>query len=177
MTNTGGDTAGTIVVGSAAPSLAVFSSPPPLTVPALTTVAGALGATLTVSVIVGYVAPAPSASARVHVSVASVHVHPAPAIAVALSPAGNASETTTTSDVGPAPAFATDTVYVAPVCPRVNVPVCAIASVRSAGATTVAVSTAVSFAPFASPPPATVTLFTSVPAALTATLTDSVSVG
>ena len=101
-----------MVVESLAESLAVFVSPPPLTVAAFET-APVAAPTFTVTVIAelpDHDAPAASASLLVHVTVASVQLHPLPEMAVALIPAGNASVTVTTPLVAPFPLFRTDSV-------------------------------------------------------------------
>ena len=98
----------TIVVGSASLLLARLVSPPPETVAVLVTLAGALVATLTVSVSGGALAPAAIGSLRVHESVGtSVHVQPVPANAVAVRPVGSVSVTVIVPIVAAAPAFLT----------------------------------------------------------------------
>src|SRR5829696_6021873 len=78
---------GAIVVGSLAPSFAVFS-PERLTAAVLITLDGASGATSTVTVIAGYASPAANVSLRVQVNEANVQSQPSPAIAVAVRPCG-----------------------------------------------------------------------------------------
>src|SRR4051812_18928382 len=102
------------------------ASPPPETVGAFVTEAGAVFAVRTVTLIGGYEAPGARASDRVHVVV--THVQPGPAAATgpapalkslisAVSPAGSGSATVTTPDVGSAPALRTVSGNV----PRLNV--------------------------------------------------------
>ena len=60
--------------------------------------------------------------------VSSGHAHPVPSIAASVRPDGTVSVTVTVPLVGPAPAwFDTVTVYVAPNCPAVKLPVCVFA--------------------------------------------------
>jgi hypothetical protein len=98
---------GTIVVGSLAESLLVFSSPPPETDAEFVTELAALPATSTVTVIAGYDELAARASERVHVSVPSVQLQPVPEIAVAVRPLGRESVAVTVPLVGPGPPFET----------------------------------------------------------------------
>src|SRR5689334_13863415 len=95
------------IVGSVAVLLAALVSPPPETVAVLVTLAGALAATFTLSMMGGYEAPALSASARVQVVVASVQVQPLPAIAAAVSPAGSVSVTVTVPVLDAVPTLVT----------------------------------------------------------------------
>ena len=73
------------------------------------TVAGAFGATFTVTVIAGNDAPAATTAALVQVSVAKVQVQPEPAMAVAVKPAGSVSTKVDVPDVDMLPAFVTTT--------------------------------------------------------------------
>jgi hypothetical protein len=83
--------------------LAGVAVPPPETVAVLVTLAEALAATLTVSMIGGWLAPGARTSLRVHVTVApTVQVQPEPVAAVAVSPAGKVSLTVTVPVVDPA---------------------------------------------------------------------------
>jgi hypothetical protein len=88
----------------------VFVSEPPLTVAAFVTLAGAVLATLTVSVKDGYVACAARASVRVHVTVWLLIAHvpqPVPAAAVGTRPEGTESVTVTVPLVAAEPPFRT----------------------------------------------------------------------
>src|SRR5436305_5152408 len=81
----------TIAVGSLAELLAWFASPPPETAAMFVRLAGALAATLTVTVTGGYAPPATRLFERVQVRLARFEVQPEPPIAVMLRPAGKAS--------------------------------------------------------------------------------------
>ena len=87
--------------------LKVFVSPPPETVTVFETVAGALLATFTDSVMGKYVAPPLRASLRVQGPEGCAQVHPVPPMAVAVSPVGNNSVTVTVPLVGTAPLLKT----------------------------------------------------------------------
>src|ERR1039458_3985744 len=77
----------------------------------------------------------------VHVVPPLAHVHPEPAIDTSDRPVGTASVMVTVPLVGLAPdAFDTVTLYVAPVCPCVKLPVCVFAMLN------IRLSTAVKFA-------------------------------
>src|SRR5690349_8287565 len=96
------------MVGSVAVLLAALMSPPPDTVAVLVTLAGALAATFTASVMGGYEAPEASASARVQVEVGpAAQVQPAPLMAAAARPAGSVSVTVTAPALGAVPALRT----------------------------------------------------------------------
>src|SRR5713101_2351223 len=94
-----------MIVGSLAVSFVVLTSPPPETVTVLVRGLVADAATLTVTVMIGYVELPARTSLRVHVSVPRTQVHPVPAIWVAVSPAGRLSVTVTVPLVGLRPAF------------------------------------------------------------------------
>src|ERR1039457_6810892 len=106
--------AGTMVVESLAVAVA---DPPPDALTWLVTGDAALDATLTVTVMGGYVPPAARASEREHVSVARVHPHPGPLIAVGVSPAGKVSVTETVPLVAAVPVFWMDRLYTPMGCP------------------------------------------------------------
>ena len=164
-----------IVVGSVAVLLPVLTSPPPATVAVLVRVAGALDATLTVSVSAGASAPAAIGPLCVHERGATVQVQPAPLNAVGVRPPGRLSVTVIAPVVATPPAFFTVIVYVAPVWPCEKLPVCVFAIVRSGPAPIVVGSVAVLLPVLTSPPPATVAVLVRVAAASGATLTVSVS--
>src|ERR1700719_3921608 len=164
-----------MVVGSLDALFAALVSPPPFTVAVLVTLAGALAATLAVSVMAGKADPMARTSLRVQVSVASVHVQPVPLTAVGVSPGGSVSTTVTTPELGPVPTLATVIEYVAPTCPCEKFPTWVLAIDRSGGnAVTVVGSVAVLFPTLVSPPPLTVALLVMLAAALVATLTVTV---
>jgi hypothetical protein len=96
------------VVGSEAESLLVFVSPPPDTVTVLVTLAGALLATLTASVIAGKL-PAATTVELVQVTVwlAIPQLQPVPVALVGVSPAGTVSVTVAVPLVGPFPMLLT----------------------------------------------------------------------
>src|SRR6266481_6608331 len=96
-----------MVVRSLAVLFPEFESPPPATTATLVTLGGALGATLTVSVIGEWFAPAASVSERSQLSDASVHVQPDPARPVGDSADGSVSVTVTLPLVDPGPALLT----------------------------------------------------------------------
>jgi hypothetical protein len=101
---------GVTVVTSVAVLLAVFVSPPPLTVALLVRLAPALLATVTVRVMGEYAAPPPSGLVFVQVAVATVQVQPEPLIAVAVRPTGSVSARVTVPTIWPAPTLDTVTV-------------------------------------------------------------------
>ena len=149
-------------------------SPPPVTATAFVTEAGALLATLTVSVIKGKLDPAAMVAGEVQESVATTQVQPDPVMAVAVRPEGNVSiKVTAVPSVGALPAFDTAMLYVAPAWPWVKLPVWLLVTVRSGagGSTTVVGSDAVSFAVLVSPPPETTTLFVTEEAVAAPTFT------
>jgi hypothetical protein len=119
-----------IVVGSTAESFAVLVSPPPETETEFVTLAGALAATFTVNVIAGK-APFVIAALVVQVNVARVQAHPLPVIPVAVNPVGNTSTRVTVPVVALLPLFVAVSVYVAPVCPCVKLPVCDEETIKS----------------------------------------------
>ncbi len=153
------------VVGSVA--VGEFAAPPPLVVAEFVTEAGALAATLTVSVI-GFPA-APTAMTVVLVQVtdcpASLHVQPVPVAALNVKPAGSVSVTVTVPVVATFPVLLTAIVYV-PVAPVTNDPVCdfAIASVGLPASVVGSVAVGV----FVAPPPLTVTELVTEPGEPTA---------
>ena len=111
-----------VTIGMTSEVVAPSASPPPDTVGALVTEAGAVLAVLTVTLMSGYVAPGASASERVHV--VTVHVQPSPeaetgpapdgaSLTSGASPVGSASATVTVPEVGSAPLFFTRSVSVA----------------------------------------------------------------
>src|ERR1700737_2679453 len=85
------------VVGSAAESFPVLTSPPPARVAVLVSDAGAVCRIVTVTVITGYDPPPASASDRVQVTVwpAIPQVQPVPDAVDGVRPAGKVSETVT----------------------------------------------------------------------------------
>ena len=100
-----GTLGGLMVVGSEAESLPVLASPPPATVAVLVTLAGALAATFTVSVMAGKLAPGAAVVLVLQASVDTVQLHPVPVIAVAVKPVGSVSVTVTVPEVGANPPF------------------------------------------------------------------------
>jgi hypothetical protein len=108
------------------------------------------------------------------VQLVATHVQPVPAIDTSVNPAGIVSVTVTVPVVSPAVApFDTVTVYVAPCCPCVKLPVCDFAMVRSGGP--MGLITAESLALFgAEPPPERVTVFVSGDGVFTPTFTRTV---
>jgi hypothetical protein len=98
-----------MVVGSEAESLLVFVSPPPDTVTVLVTLAGALLATLTASVIAGKLPAAATTVVLVQVTVwlAIPQLQPVPVALAGVSPAGTVSVTVAVPLVGPFPTLLT----------------------------------------------------------------------
>ena len=108
-------------------------------------------------------------------SAVQFHVAP-PLIDTKVRPVGTASVTVTVPLVGPAPAvLLTVTVYVAPLCPCVKFPVCALPMLNTGGLAMIVVESVV-FAP-TDPPPLTPTLFTCGVEAFDATFTVTVIAG
>jgi len=155
----------TTVVGSV--TLGVFDAPPPLTVAELLTVAGALAATFTVSVIGVAAAPAAITAALEQVTVcpAALHVQPVPLAALKVRPAGRVSVTVIVPDVATLPLLLTAMVYLL-VAPVAKEPVCDLA-IASAGLPARMVGS-VAVGVFVAPPPLTVTELVTEPAAPTA---------
>src|SRR5262245_17945161 len=120
-----------MVAESEAESLEVLDSPPPETRAVLTMVAGALLATLTVSVMGVYDAPAANASLRLQGPPGDGQLHSVPVIAVAVSPVGSESLTETVPLVDAEPLLVTVSVYLAPTCPRKKLPECDLVIVKS----------------------------------------------
>src|SRR3989304_2004232 len=110
-------------------------------------------------------------SGRVQVSVASVQLQSVPLNAVAVSEAGSVSITVTVSLVAPEPTLLTASVLVAPVCPWVKFPLCALLMVRSGNWLIVVGSLAELLVVFVSPPPDTVAVLVTLEGALEATFT------
>ena len=146
----------------------------------LVTLAGAVPATLTVSVIGRIARPAASTSLRVQVRAGCVQVQPVPAIAVAVNPAGSVSVTVTVPLVGAVPLLRHRQ--------RVGRPGLSLRErpgvrlrhrqVRHAGsARSLSRSLAVLLAVLVSPPPLTVAVFVTLAGAVLATLTVSVIAG
>jgi len=103
-------------------------------------------------------------------------VQPVPAIETSVSPDGTVSVTVTVPLVGPAPAsLLTVTKYVAPVCPCVKLPVCALVTPNTDGFAMIVVESAA--LAVAEPPPDTLTEFTCGEVALVATFTVTVIAG
>src|SRR5437773_11423507 len=173
-----------MVVGSLSLLLAVLTSPPPDTVAVLVTLAGALLATLTVSVKVELLLTF-RAVGRVHVSVAgpaagSVLLQVQPeglGRDVAVRPTGSVSVIVIVPLVGLPPLLVTTMLYVAPVCPTLKLPLWLLLMVRSGGVLIVVRLLAVLFAVFVSPPPETVAVFVTLAGASLATFTVNVIVG
>jgi hypothetical protein len=160
----------TTVVGSVAAG--VFAAPPPDAFAVFVTLAGALAATCTVSVIALPEAAAAIAVALVHVTTppAALHVHPVPLAALKVKPVGSVSVTVSVPDVARFPELLTTSAYV-PVCPATNEPVWDFASASTGAPESVVGSVAVGA--FEAPPPLTVTELVREPAA-PATFTMSV---
>jgi hypothetical protein len=168
-------TGATIVVGSLADG--VFAAPPPDAPAVFVTLAGAVGATLTVSAIALPAAPAPIATALVHVTTAPAaeHVQPVPLAALKLKPVGSVSDTVIVPAVVTFPELPTAIAYV-PVKPAVNVPAWDFAIVRT-GAPEIVVGS-VATGVFDAPPPLAVAEFVSEPGTVEAgTVTPSVMDG
>src|SRR5438552_663268 len=106
-----------MVVGSLAVLFAALVSPPPLTAAVLVMLAGALAATLTVTVMEGKLALAASASLRVQVSVGTSQLHPEPDIPAVPTRRSSDLTTVTIPELGPVPLLLTVIVYVAPTWP------------------------------------------------------------
>jgi|HubBroStandDraft_6_1064221.scaffolds.fasta_scaffold838469_1 hypothetical protein len=94
-----------IVVGSLA--VAVLVAPPPEAAAELVRLAGALAATLTVSVMAGKLAPAASTVVDVQVKVPKVQAQPVPLMVVAVRPVGRVSTTVTVPLVEAVPELVT----------------------------------------------------------------------
>src|ERR1051326_1063854 len=99
--------AATVCVGSLAVSFAVFDSPPPETVALAVNDAGALLATLTVTVMSSKLVPANKVSPRVHCSGLSVQFQLRPLRSVAVRPAGRLTFIVIRAEVSAAPVLET----------------------------------------------------------------------
>src|ERR1035438_3732188 len=107
--------------------------PPPDTLTWFVNWDDASDATFTVTMIAGELVPPASALLRVQLLAAVPgHVHPVPLIDTSVRSEGTDSVTVTVPLVGPAPAaFDTVTLYIAPFCPWVKLPLCVFVMLRS----------------------------------------------
>jgi hypothetical protein len=103
-----------------------------------------------------------------------VQLHPVPLIETSVSPPGTVSVTVTVPVVGPAPLLVTVTVYAAPVCPCVKLPLCVEVTLSTGAAVTTVESVPIDIA---EPPPDTLTEFISGDPALAATFTVTAIAG
>jgi hypothetical protein len=94
-----------------------------------------------------------------------------------VKPAGNVSVTVTIPLVAPAPLLRTTSVYIAPVCSKVKMPVCDFVIARSETGAIGVRSVAPLLVGVLSPPPLTVAEFVTFAGAVGATLTVSVMMG